>query len=58
MLPNKSNFDYQWYEKQWAAAKDPNNPFDPFNNIKHYTMVTLENIMFTFNIAGLANHLH
>ena len=45
-LPNKSTFDPDWYQKRSKAAYDPQNEFDPLNNIEHYTWCCLEHVMF------------
>ena len=51
-LPNKSVFDKKFFEKQDAAAADPNNPYNPHKNVKHYVWTALENIIYEFNTRG------
>ena len=50
--PNKSCFDPNFFKKRIVAAEDPNNPYNPFSNVKHYVWTALENIIYEFNTRG------
>ena len=51
-LPNKSDFDPEWWEKRNRAAFDNHNKFSPLSNVEHFVWAALENIMVYWCLRG------